>query len=558
MEIRQIAAGNESITRAHRSEKITGDSMQEDFYAAAPVPARHQEMLEKAKRLKSLSPGISALVLGNQKNIDIDSVVTARHFSQQWKGRRSGFPLKTVYGPAQGQYYSGKTGSNNLDTEWGKKYLTASDKNGKELWTFKSASMTADPALDSQGNIYFRTLDTLYAVAPDGKELWNIKTTDLNKWDGALRGRQPEDMTGNNPHNKPPVIGSDGTVYVIAADDCIGSENFRVMALRDGKEAWSHRLDWGGEKGPEIKVQGDQLFVSRKITREFKEKGKGFFGRTKTVSKYVDRLECIRNDGTVKYTAVMNDPAEDSWSDPSEAMPFGTGPDGSACKLKDHKTAQALSPDGAPLWTFTLHHNDPKAGQDLAWLTGAPVFDRDGNVYLLGLQRQSFSTTDRDTRVIKLDGQGKLQYDCTIPGVGPKSIDPVVTDNGELIAVTREDHEGPEHIVLISPEGIVRNDVQVPPMPRHDRYGEPQNTSNGMIQNIMPGADGEVLVESATLGLGAGGQERAVLALPCFSRVLLETAIRQADEQTARGAEVEITEKEIIIDDMKMPRHQGE
>lgn len=80
---------------------------------------------------------------------------------------------------------------------------------------------------DRAGNVYFLGNDkgkgTLAAVTPDGAEIWRFEDPVLG---------------GVAPGGQPPILGADGTVYVIAGG--------AIRAVRDGKLAWKQTPPKGG------------------------------------------------------------------------------------------------------------------------------------------------------------------------------------------------------------------------------------------------------------------------------------------------------------------------
>ncbi len=351
------------------------------------------------------------------------------------------------------------------------------------------------------------------------------------------------------PERQSPVIGPDGTVYVITASPHARSydnewENLRIMAIRDGSEAWSRRLEYSGISGPEIKAHGDLHHVSRTVTKDYETNLLNRIRGKEDKSSFMDCLEILGNDNTVRHYAPVIPPRDvESFSAhfyiDNSPLPFGIAPDGSACKMRDHGTAQGFSPEGRPTWAFTFSSRTLLCQGEKSEITADLVYDREGNLYLTGYHHDDTANGRWITRIVKLDGTGTLQYDCIVPGMCPELITPVVTDRGELVVVTHEPDKygkGVQHVLFIGTEGEVRRDIKADPGFCWD---------NGFIQNIMPGAEGEVLLER----LGQG--KRAVLGIS--ARPLKESVIEASEKQEDK---IEVTDREIIIDDVRMPIHE--
>lgn len=100
--------------------------------------------------------------------------------------------------------------------------------NGSPLWSkpVQPAWDQSRPAVDDRGNVYLPARDgSIYAWAPDGRELW--------RYQGLVQPRT--DSFFFSPLKTDLAVGPDGTVYA-------GAEDGQLHAVRQGVELWARPL----------------------------------------------------------------------------------------------------------------------------------------------------------------------------------------------------------------------------------------------------------------------------------------------------------------------------
>jgi outer membrane protein assembly factor BamB len=98
------------------------------------------------------------------------------------------YHIKVVSGPAIGEdgtIYIGAQRYNEVSQEWDN-YLLALNPDGSFKWEFPVQIPVAPPTVGSNGNIYFGSFYTVYAVNPSGNLEWKVdarqKTNDSGDW----------------------------------------------------------------------------------------------------------------------------------------------------------------------------------------------------------------------------------------------------------------------------------------------------------------------------------------------------------------------------------------
>ena len=118
----------------------------------------------------------------------------------------------------------------------------------------RSRPPPSTPALDSAGNIYYCTSNTLWSLNPEGQVLWNV----------------PGEQTGTSPSTASPVIGPDGTIYAylhyklyaVAGTNALSDSvwpMYRANARHTGKTERPvfQKPQKGGNNGFEFQLYGD-------------------------------------------------------------------------------------------------------------------------------------------------------------------------------------------------------------------------------------------------------------------------------------------------------------
>ena len=149
---------------------------------------------------------------------------------------------------------------------------------GDLKWSFQAGdSITSSPAVDSQGNLYFGSLDNkVYSITPEGLVRWTRETGDwvesspalspdesivyIGSWDDSLYALdtstgdiewsyQTESLVYSSP-----AVGDDGTIY-------FGSSDTFFYALNaDGSLRWEALVGSEIDSSPAIDAQGNLFF----------------------------------------------------------------------------------------------------------------------------------------------------------------------------------------------------------------------------------------------------------------------------------------------------------
>lgn len=290
-------------------------------------------------------------------------------------------------------------------------YLTALNSDGTVKWAFTEERGQSDPVLDKEGNIYFRTDKNLYSLDPDGNVNW--KFPDGGSW-----------------NDSPPVIGPDGTVYIVAAQDHISfkDENQALVAIKDGKELWRYKShgDYTGDPQPLVGKDGTIYFGADKDVK------KGIIFK-KTEEKPF--LIALNPDGSEKFKADVK-----YW--PSYVSTQLTeGPDGTIYACHGDKELTAFNPDtGKEKWHFHLD-NRVKMDRAIARLNQVPGFDEEGNLYLAS----DITSNYPEGYLIKMNSNGEKIWEksmgtgfSTRPHIGPDGRIWVGTGRGDLASYSKD------------------------------------------------------------------------------------------------------------------------
>ena len=228
---------------SHQGTKISGNvNRNENTYPAEPedsVQIGTDSGSGDLSLSSAIPAGVAKLFAKRNKFLETPLNQAEKIFSKsrKWKSDRiyGTFSTAVVHCPVGNCYYTGMIGGGDQDKKYGKKYLTAFNPDGSVKWSYDKESMTADPAIDSKGNIYVRSQDHLTALDKDGKELWKCEAKGSSGTENRERMHQ-SDHRKKSFEDHTPQIGPDGTVYILSTGDGIGKEDGGVTAIRNGKK----------------------------------------------------------------------------------------------------------------------------------------------------------------------------------------------------------------------------------------------------------------------------------------------------------------------------------
>ena len=121
--------------------------------------------------------------------------------------------------------------------------LYAVDTGGKLKWAYSAGisggagGLASTPAVDSQGNIYFRIGELCYSVTPSG---------DL-RWQTSVLG---------GTYFSSPTIGRDGTIYVVGGESTSTESNHLYALDYEGNIKWVFSIHNSSESTPVIDGEG--------------------------------------------------------------------------------------------------------------------------------------------------------------------------------------------------------------------------------------------------------------------------------------------------------------
>lgn len=269
-------------------------------------------------------------------------------------------------------------------------HLTCTDASGFELWVHKDRNLRTDPALDREGNLYFRDDDGLYSLDCHGKERWSFPYP-VTDW-RASSGRSSVGKYARTP----PVPGSDGTVYFLApgqpcslgeegtvdfnppagrgddrADSCV------LVAVKDGKKKWEIPMVSLDSNPPDgICAGSDGTVYVPGYACAGKDPAPAIPAGTQEKLTIEPAVTAIGSDGreicTVKLEGMWNHFTPD---------PLTESPDGTVYAVSQNNRLTAIKPGGFRKKKWEVDLRSDKSDRSLI-AHGGPVCDKEGNVYI--------------------------------------------------------------------------------------------------------------------------------------------------------------------------------
>lgn len=522
---------------SHQGTKISGNvNRNENTHPAEPEDSV-QIRKDSGSGDPSLSfitqEGISKLLMKRNKILETPLNQAEKIFrkSQKWKSDRiyGTFSTAVVHCPVGNCYYTGMIGGGDQDKKYGRKYLTAFNPDGSVKWSYDKESITADPAIDSKGNVYVRSQNHLTALDKDGKELWKCEAK-------GSSGTEDRERLHQNDHRKncfedhTPQIGPDGTVYILATGDGIGKEDGGVTAIRDGKELWRSKAYPSASLGPRFIVKNGNIYVSR-IDKEERKKALIF---KEDVQR--DVIACLNPDGSEKFRVNLSEQYSEGITNPEEARQFTVADDGSLYVYDSPRQFTKYSDEGKKLWEHEIEPFSTNQQYDIR-LQFPPVPTKDGNIIISALQRR-LSYNELTTVIAEMDGNGKVnwhkEFNTHISAL------PQIAPNGDIYFKTSDDKTGSDDIFHLNGEG---RQLEILTAKRRARDVE-------AIQGYSFAPDGKLSVE--TLHTECYNHKREIMVVSPYSE-----RVNGYDKEQEAG-KIKKTEKFVVIGGVKVPVNEGE
>jgi outer membrane protein assembly factor BamB len=251
----------------------------------------------------------------------------------------------------------------------------ALNMNGTEKWKFKAnGRIGSTPAIDTDNTIYFGSYDDfLYAVNPDGSLKWKYKAN-------GLRGG----IDSN------PVIGFDGTIYVVVGASCSGCKEQLFAISGKGDLKWIFTASGNIEASPAIAGDGTLYLGSA---------GSWFYA--------------IKPDGSLKWAV------ESLYCSFNSAV---IGEDGTVYVGTDSHYLYAFRSDGVLEWQY-------RTNDDIA---SAPLVGSDGKIYFGSYDMNYYALNEDGTENWKFKTNGR---NCSSSAISDKGILYFGSLDGNLYAV---------------------------------------------------------------------------------------------------------------------------
>jgi outer membrane protein assembly factor BamB len=236
-------------------------------------------------------------------------------------------------------------------------YLYALNSNGSVKWVYHVSADIIAISIDAAGNVYFvgRYDYRLYCLNPNGTLRWIFDTHQL-LFDA-------------------PVIGDDGTIYLVAV-------RWLIAINPDGTEKW--RMDSKGEGGsPALSSDGNLVYFPYRGSHVYGiDAVNGRIRWSYHVDSNIKSSTCpvISNDGVI-YFAYCND-------------------------VTDKGYLCALTPDGKFKWKTRLMTD--YLPYDIVWVDANPAISADGTVYITTVFERGGSNNSCVGYVDAIGG-GKIQ-----------------------------------------------------------------------------------------------------------------------------------------------------
>ena len=487
---------------------------------------------------KGVSREFAAKVLMGKSDVETTPLDQAgKTFSslREWKSERMHGTSSTsmIFCPVNKCYYSGMLGKGKQDEAYGKKYLTAFNPDGSVKWTYDRESMTSDPAVDSKGNVYVRSQNSLIALDKDGKELWKCEAKGSSSTNVRERMFQI-DYRKKSFEDHTPQVGPDGTVYILASGDGIGKEDGGVTAIRNGKEVWRSKAYPSADKGPRFVVKNGNIYVSR-IDKEQRKKG---FIFKEDVQR--DVIACLNPDGSEKFRIYLSEQYVEGVTNPEEAKQFRVASDGSIYVYDNTRKFSKYSADGKKLWEHEVKSFSGSNNYEV-WLQNPPEPTKDGNL-IISVSQRRYSQNEITTVIAEMDGNGKVnwhkEFETRISGA------PKIAPNGDIYFKTNDRKKGIDEIVHLAGNG-----TQLEKFTSKRKY-----SGIDAIQSYSFSPDGSLSVETLhTDGYNVDwNHSREIMVIPSYSQRNTEK------NQEQEAGTIEKTKKFVVIGGVRVPINEGE
>ncbi|WP_164985077.1 PQQ-binding-like beta-propeller repeat protein [Ammoniphilus sp. CFH 90114] len=290
-----------------------------------------------------------------------DSIYAADEISytskpiQQWsyqiQGSYSQHIQTLAFGP-DGTIYAGTLGSPAKTVDDGELY--ALQPNGKVKWSLHLGPNWTTPTIGKDGTIYTLSYGDLKAISPDGKIKWTYQGGEF----GLEMAR--------------PTVGSDNTIYVVRRENTFQS---LVALTPDGKEKW--------KATPEDAHMG---YITTPVLGKDGTLYGGINGQGKK------SIYALNPDGTTKWSFTGEGPTHKFLSGIS--LP-AIGEDGTLYVGMSDGYVYALGEDGKAIWSYQTNQIQHTA----------PVFDTEGNLYLVGAEMGG-----KEEILYSITPEGKLRW----------------------------------------------------------------------------------------------------------------------------------------------------
>lgn len=469
------------------------------------VTSRNQSdsSLDAMKNLAKLSFNPADAILGSGSK-DISGRI-----HELWSVQQSGNPqADTIYDPVHKTVLT-PMGNRNCP------YLTALDSLGTIKWIYKDENLAhnSNPAIDGQGNVYFRTDRGVVALDPSGQKKWSFPV-------------QSHCGTSETPL----AVASDGTVYVTTVSV---TGNMALTALKEEKggvgEKWHYDTKNNIHNGNPVSLGKDgTVFLAAREEEEHSAIGI-IFGAPRNDTHY--RIIALDPDnGNEKYkidaaprmgskTYITSD------DDGTVYVSHGIGYNNSM-KVDERNRVSAFSSKGKEKWSYDVPQLPcVKDSLDRVDINQAPTVDKDGNIYVATDGTNSYP----DGYLVKLDRKGHETWRITVnddrfatkPQIGP---------DGNIYVGTRKGM-----LNIYDGDGKLRNSMCAGKM---------------LDNNFCFGEKGEVYLNT---------EGRVIALQPDISR-LPEDQINKLGEAEESGSKPEATITEddrfVVIGDVKLEKRE--